>query len=71
MYLIHWPGVQKLKREDPMNAELRAKSWKAMEELKQSGEFNIYYLFCYQYICVSKVAAYSCRPDCAALHHLL
>ncbi|XP_031570803.1 uncharacterized protein LOC116305107 [Actinia tenebrosa] len=37
MYLIHWPGAQKLKSEDPMNAKLRAESWRALEDLKQSG----------------------------------
>lgn len=41
MYLIHWPGAQKLKSEDPMNAKLRAESWRALEELKQSGIFMI------------------------------
>ena len=41
MYLIHWPGVQKLKREDPNNAELRKESWKALEKLYKKGySFN-------------------------------
>lgn len=37
LYLIHWPGVQKLKSEDPKNAELRKESWKALEKLCQAG----------------------------------
>lgn len=37
LYLIHWPGVQKLKREDPKNAELRRKSWQALEKLYKGG----------------------------------
>lgn len=39
LYLIHWPGVQGKKREDPSNAALRRESWKAMEELYRRGEF--------------------------------
>ena len=38
LYLIHWPGVQKLKSEDPRNAELRQESWKALEKLCKAGE---------------------------------
>lgn len=37
LYLIHWPGVQKLKSEDPRNAELRQESWKALEKLCKAG----------------------------------
>ena len=40
LYLIHWPGVQKLKREDPKNAELRRKSWQALEKLYKGGSEN-------------------------------
>ena len=37
LYLIHWPGVQKLKSDDPKNAELRRKSWEALEKLYKTG----------------------------------
>ncbi|CAH3165584.1 unnamed protein product [Porites lobata] len=37
LYLIHWPGVQKLKREDPNNSELRKGSWLALEKLYKAG----------------------------------
>ena len=37
LYLIHWPGVQKLKSEDPNNAELRKGSWQALEKLYKAG----------------------------------
>lgn len=37
LYLIHWPGVQKLKSDDPRNAELRQESWKALEKLYSTG----------------------------------
>ncbi|KAK2564830.1 Glyoxal reductase, partial [Acropora cervicornis] len=37
LYLIHWPGVQKLKREDPKNAQLRNESWQALEKLYKAG----------------------------------
>ena len=38
LYLIHWPGTQGKKREDPHNATLRRESWTAMEELYRKGE---------------------------------
>lgn len=38
LYLIHWPGVQKLKSDDPRNAELRRESWKALEKLCKAGQ---------------------------------
>lgn len=37
LYLIHWPGVQKLKTDDPKNAELRKQSWEAVEKLYTAG----------------------------------
>lgn len=37
LYLIHWPGVQKLKSDDVRNAELRQESWKALENLYSTG----------------------------------
>ncbi|XP_006007098.1 glyoxal reductase [Latimeria chalumnae] len=40
LYLIHWPGKQGQKSEDPGNAECRKQSWEAMEKLKESGKFR-------------------------------
>lgn len=36
-YLIHWPGKQKLRANDPRNAELRGESWRALESLYDQG----------------------------------
>ncbi|XP_043931734.1 glyoxal reductase-like [Protopterus annectens] len=41
LYLIHWPGKQGLKSEDPDNKLHRQKSWQAMEKLKESGKFRV------------------------------
>ncbi|RKP24408.1 NADP-dependent oxidoreductase domain-containing protein, partial [Syncephalis pseudoplumigaleata] len=38
LYLIHWPGTQKLPGDDPRNAENRAGSYRAMEELYRQGK---------------------------------
>ena len=37
LYLIHWPGVQGKKREDPQNVALRRESWRAMEQIYNKG----------------------------------
>ena len=37
LYLIHWPGVQKLKHDDPRNTQLRKQSWTALEQLSRDG----------------------------------
>ena len=37
LYLIHWPGVQGLKSEDPRLEEIRLESWKDMEQLYNEG----------------------------------
>lgn len=37
LYLIHWPGAQGLKTDDPQNGVLRKDSWKALEELLRKG----------------------------------
>lgn len=37
LYLIHWPGAQGRKREDPQNAALRKESWRALEQLYSEG----------------------------------
>ncbi|XP_066954983.1 glyoxal reductase-like isoform X1 [Macrobrachium rosenbergii] len=38
LYLIHWPGVQKLQPEDPENQKRRNESWSALESLYKSGK---------------------------------
>ncbi|EGD81704.1 aldo-keto reductase [Salpingoeca rosetta] len=38
LYLIHWPGVAGLRREDPGNQEPRRHSWRALEELQGEGK---------------------------------
>jgi diketogulonate reductase-like aldo/keto reductase len=37
LYLIHWPGVQSLKVDDPENQRLRAESWSVLEGLYEKG----------------------------------
>lgn len=37
LYLIHWPGAQGKKREDPQNAALRKESWRALEQAYNNG----------------------------------
>jgi len=38
LFLIHWPGTQKLKPSDPKHGENRKGSWKALEELYSEGK---------------------------------
>ncbi|PKC66460.1 aldo-keto reductase [Rhizophagus irregularis] len=38
LFLIHWPGTSKLKPSDPMHAENRKGSWKALEKLYSEGK---------------------------------
>ncbi|XP_045601500.1 glyoxal reductase [Procambarus clarkii] len=38
LFLIHWPGAQKLKPEDPRNQVLRNESWASLEEIYKSGK---------------------------------
>ncbi|KAI9590986.1 NADP-dependent oxidoreductase domain-containing protein [Syncephalis fuscata] len=40
LYLIHWPGTQKLKTDDPRNAENRMGSYRALEELYREGKIR-------------------------------
>ena len=40
LYLIHWPGVQGLKVEDPQNRELRQQSWQVLERLYNKGQIK-------------------------------
>jgi len=37
LFLIHWPGVQKLPVDHPDNRTMRLESWKAMEEMYTAG----------------------------------
>ena len=37
LYLIHWPGVQGLKSEDPKNRKFREESWKVLSQLQSEG----------------------------------
>ncbi|MFH4980887.1 hypothetical protein AB6A40_007596 [Gnathostoma spinigerum] len=32
LFLIHWPGVQKVATADPLNSKLRLESWTVLEE---------------------------------------
>ena len=41
LYLIHWPGAQGRKREDPQNALLRKESWRALEQLYSEGGSDV------------------------------
>nr|XP_053633507.1 uncharacterized oxidoreductase YtbE-like isoform X1 [Cherax quadricarinatus] len=38
LFLIHWPGVHKLKPDDPRNRELRNQSWASLEQIYKSGK---------------------------------
>ncbi|XP_041468429.1 glyoxal reductase-like isoform X2 [Lytechinus variegatus] len=38
LYLIHWPGTQKLKPHDPKNTENRQVTWKVLERLHREGK---------------------------------
>ncbi|KAK9767156.1 hypothetical protein K7432_003248 [Basidiobolus ranarum] len=40
LYLIHWPGTQKLQLSDPKNLENRIGSWKALERLYKEGKLR-------------------------------
>ncbi|ORX63386.1 Aldo/keto reductase [Basidiobolus meristosporus CBS 931.73] len=40
LYLIHWPGTQKLRLSDPQNLENRIGSWKALEKLYKEGKLR-------------------------------
>jgi len=37
LFLLHWPGVQKLDVRDPLNQKLRAESWSVLEKLYQEN----------------------------------
>ncbi|XP_045137471.1 glyoxal reductase-like isoform X2 [Portunus trituberculatus] len=40
LFLIHWPGVSKLKSSDPTNRELRSQSWETLEKIYQAGKIR-------------------------------
>ena len=50
LYLIHWPGVQGRKREDPQNAILRKESWRALEQLYSEGRSDVYVHTIFRYL---------------------
>ena len=37
LYLVHWPGAQGMKPEDPRHPQLRKGSWEDMEQLYKEG----------------------------------
>jgi len=40
LFLLHWPGVQKLDVQDPLNKTLRAESWKVLETNYKERKFH-------------------------------
>eukprot|EP00092_Neocalanus_flemingeri_P007059 GFUD01007626.1.p1 GENE.GFUD01007626.1~~GFUD01007626.1.p1 ORF type:complete len:321 (+),score=96.36 GFUD01007626.1:89-964(+) len=40
LFLLHWPGVQKLDVKDPLNSKLRAESWKVLERNYKDKKFR-------------------------------
>ena len=42
LYLIHWPGKNKVKPDDPVHADYRKNTWRAFQDLKKQGRFNFY-----------------------------
>ena len=40
LFLVHWPGVQKLEVTDPQNRILRQESWKVMERFYREGKLR-------------------------------
>ncbi|OMJ27880.1 Prostaglandin F synthase [Smittium culicis] len=59
MYLIHWPGVFKLKVSDPKNSVKRQESWKALEELYSKGIVRSIGVSNYQIKHLKELATYS------------
>ncbi|OMJ13657.1 Prostaglandin F synthase [Smittium culicis] len=59
MYLIHWPGVYKLKVSDPENSVKRQESWKALEELYSKGIVRSIGVSNYQIKHLKELATYS------------
>ena len=39
--LIHWPGVSKMKSDDPLVRERRKESWRVLEESKENGKIGL------------------------------
>lgn len=58
LYLIHWPGAQGRKREDPQNAILRRESWRALEQLysegRQTFSYSTVYIVKFVYMCINR-----------------
>ena len=40
LFLIHWPGVQNVDVQSPVNSKLRLESWRVLEEYYQQGKFR-------------------------------
>ena len=40
LFLIHWPGVQRVDVQSPLNRKLRLESWRVLEEFYQQGKFR-------------------------------
>ena len=37
LYLIHWPGKNKVKPDDSLHVEYRKSTWRAFQDLKKQG----------------------------------
>ena len=40
LFLIHWPGVQNVDVQSPLNGKLRLESWRVLEEYYRQGKFR-------------------------------
>ena len=40
LFLIHWPGVQNVDVQSPLNGKLRLESWRVLEEYYHQGKFR-------------------------------
>ena len=40
LYLIHWPGSQRIQPTDPLNKARRMETWRALEQLYESGKLG-------------------------------
>jgi len=41
LYLIHWPGKNKLQPDDSQHAHYRRETWRAFQDLKKQGKCNL------------------------------
>lgn len=42
LYLIHWPGISKLKPHEEGHAEARRQSWMTLERLQKEGKASLF-----------------------------